>query len=114
MLAIQDDLQRSLSDPQLPAMPTPGSPYSVFEVALGQKPNVAASSTRSLTNSAKDECSSTPPKDPGPTTTQLLDELTRELIQFQERFGAGREGKVYRERTDRERRTRGVVEVEMF
>lgn len=43
------------------------------------------------------------------TTTQLLDELTRELIQFQERFGAGREGKVYRsDRAEaRERRTRG-------
>ncbi|KDQ21769.1 hypothetical protein BOTBODRAFT_26195 [Botryobasidium botryosum FD-172 SS1] len=45
------------------------------------------------------------------TTTQLLDELTRELIQFQERFGAGKEGqKLYRERSERERRTRGVVD----
>ena len=45
-----------------------------------------------------------------PTTTQLLDELTRELIQFQERFGAGREGKVYAaSRVEaRERRTRGA------
>lgn len=47
----------------------------------------------------------TPP--PQISTTQLLDELTRELIQFQERFGAAKEGKVYRDRTDRERRTRG-------
>lgn len=58
-----------------------------------------------------------------PTTTQLLDELTRELIQFQERFGAGREGKVYTaSRVEaRERRSRaapamavGGAEADMF
>jgi hypothetical protein len=50
---------------------------------------------------------------PGPTTTQLLDELTRELIQFQERFGAGREGKVYatNRAETRERRTRNAAPV---
>jgi len=49
----------------------------------------------------------------GPTTTQLLDELTRELIQFQERFGAGREGKVYpsNRAETRERRTRNVAPI---
>ena len=53
----------------------------------------------------------TPPT--GPTTTQLLDELTRELIQFQERFGAGREGKVYASNRaeTRERRTRNAAPI---
>jgi hypothetical protein len=47
-----------------------------------------------------------------PSTNQLLDEITRDLIQFQERFGAAREAKVFRERTEtRERRARGGVGV---
>jgi len=54
------------------------------------------------------------PKSSGPTTMQLLDQLTRDLIEFQERFGAGREGKVYRDRTDRERRTRAAVDVDIY
>ncbi|KAF8342056.1 uncharacterized protein EI90DRAFT_3285224 [Cantharellus anzutake] len=54
------------------------------------------------------------PKPNEPTAMQLLDQLTRDLIDFQERFGAGREGKVYRDRTERERRTRAAVDVDIF
>ena len=45
----------------------------------------------------------------GGTTAQLLASLTQDLINFQEKFGAGPGGKLYRERVERERRPRGAA-----
>ncbi|KAF8320708.1 hypothetical protein DL93DRAFT_1726052 [Clavulina sp. PMI_390] len=109
---------------------TPGPPLSADEVikaALHPDAGVNGTSSSSSSLRAKDENGpssslTTPPSISTPrqfsslnanlpTTTQLLDELTRELIQFQEQFGAGREGKVYvTGRVEaRERRTRAAA-----
>ncbi|KAG8985716.1 hypothetical protein FRB93_005650 [Tulasnella sp. JGI-2019a] len=47
------------------------------------------------------------------TTAQLLASLTQDLLSFQERFGAGPGGKVYRETAPRERRPRGAAAAAM-
>ena len=95
----------------------------VLEAALppddhGQADNTPPTATTSTpptgprTPAILSSCNLSAPVTPvGPTTTQLLDELTRELIRFQERFGAGREGKVYpsNRAETRERRTRNAA-----
>ncbi|KAG8959392.1 hypothetical protein FRC03_008041 [Tulasnella sp. 419] len=43
------------------------------------------------------------------TTAERLASLTQGLLQFQEKFGAGPGGKIYRERIERERRPRGAA-----
>ncbi|KAG9002512.1 Plasma membrane sulfite pump involved in sulfite metabolism, partial [Tulasnella sp. 427] len=43
------------------------------------------------------------------TTAELLASLTQDLLAFQEKFGAGPGGKVYREAVPRERRPRGAA-----
>lgn len=43
------------------------------------------------------------------TTAELLSSLTSDLLNFQEKFGAGPGGKVYRETVPRERRPRGAA-----
>lgn len=43
------------------------------------------------------------------STAQLLASLTQDLLNFQEKFGAGPGGKVYRETAPRERRPRGAA-----
>lgn len=43
------------------------------------------------------------------TTAQLLASLTQDLLGFQEKFGPGLGGKVYRETAPRERRPRGAA-----
>jgi len=47
------------------------------------------------------------------STAELLASLTQDLLNFQERFGAGPGGKVYRETVPRERRPRGAAAAAM-
>ncbi|KAG8906706.1 Plasma membrane sulfite pump involved in sulfite metabolism [Tulasnella sp. 403] len=48
------------------------------------------------------------------STTELLASLTQDLLNFQERFGAGPGGKVYRDTAPRERRPRGAAAAAML
>lgn len=48
------------------------------------------------------------------TTAELLASLTQDLLAFQEKFGAGPGGKVYRETVPRERRPRGAAAAAML
>lgn len=47
------------------------------------------------------------------TTAELLASLTQDLLNFQEKFGPGPGGKVYRETVPRERRPRGAAAAAM-
>jgi len=103
--------------------PLSGTPNAVISAtsALSEKGVTAALTaleaerTSTVTSAVKKLPNIVSPKPTnGPTTMQLLDQLTRDLIEFQERFGAGREGKVYRDRTERERRTRAAVDVDIY
>lgn len=87
---------------------------ALVDSSSGKLAHATAHGTYTSSTSSSSAQTPSGPSPPVPlTTAQLLDELTRELIQFQERFGAGKEGqKLYRERSERERRTRGVVEAD--
>lgn len=105
-----------VEDPRIPPSALISPPSISTSTPTPTASAAAALRTSTLQNSSSSSSSSNPvtPASPAtftlPTTTQLLDELTRELIQFQERFGAGREGKVYSANRSeaRERRTRGA------
>lgn len=88
---------------QLPSRSLAQSTEPPTPISRTTPPPQTQTRTRSQARSATPQL----PQLPTVSTTQLLDELTRELIQFQERFGAAKDGKVYRDRTERERRTRG-------
>lgn len=109
-LALDDTEEK----PAAPTIPDTVSTLSVTRstASTSDPTSTPVSALRpSPTQNSHDPAAPGPPA--GPTTTQLLDELTRELIQFQERFGAGREGKVYpsNRAETRERRTRNVAPI---
>jgi hypothetical protein len=84
-----------LTPPPPSSPPTPAAPPLL--------PTLSYSSTASTSSSNQSNLT---------TTTQLLDSLTRELIQFQEKFGAGKElgvHKVYRASRNAGRSTRAAT-----
>ncbi|KAG8886169.1 hypothetical protein FRB97_007207 [Tulasnella sp. 331] len=77
----------------------------VLDPILEPSPPISQSTSQQGTSTAMDFSSL--------TTAQLLASLTQDLLSFQEKFGAGPGGKVYRETALRERRPRGAAAAAM-